>query len=330
MVEPLGEGRLSASLSGEECSLTREELNLEMEGDRMVCVGRVPVLEEVAAGEIFKPDGLGRVKGGPCPVAFTFALIASYRCTISVMDVRRDPFFRNPSCGTLNPVGVLGVSDFPSETGFDTGNSKRDWGRVWDNVGAGDAVEAKVDIRLTCDTGERRPDVLLGGRGASTAPPSDERACAHCGVPSVVASGAIIERVFDECVTRSLLGLRTAGSCVASFTLSLVCTTPPPQRSTRSCTELCLPLRFRTELLPFSASLPGITPAASSGLSTSLEDFASCALSGNEYCQLPAILSGDGRIGSVVEPLVLSEAAVRPIRWRSSGRGEWGNVLVDN
>ena len=65
-------------------------------------------------------------------------------------------------------------------------------------------------------------------------------------------------------------GRSVDGFGTTSFRRSLVWTTPPPHMSTRSCTELCLPLCLGPDA--FSTDLDALNPTTSSGLSSSLED----------------------------------------------------------
>lgn len=211
---------------------------------------------------------------------------------MSVIDGRRAPPAREPSCGTDRPEGVTGVSNFPSEVDFDIGNTTKDCGRPREAAVGVPGVEFTADICFMWEFGERRFGDLLGDRGTSIAP--EFAACRCCGeaVLNFVAEGRAMDRLLCGFITESL-GRSVDGFEIASFRLSLVWTTPPPHRSTKSYTELCLPLCLGPGV--FSADLDTVNPTASSGVSSSLEDILPSRGDSNVGCAFQSSEEGRSR-----------------------------------
>lgn len=211
------------------------------------------------------PGATGDLAGGRGPEDATLP-IASYLWTISVIEGRRGPPTRELSWGTAKPDGVIGVSDFPSEVDFDVGNTSKDCGRPRETAVGVPGIRFAADTCFTWELGERRLGDLLGDRGTSSVP--ERAACRCCGelAVSFAAEGTAMDRLLGGFVTVS--GASGFGS--ASLRRSLVWTTPPPHRSTKSCTELCLLLCLRPDA--FSTDFDALKPTTSSGLSSSLDD----------------------------------------------------------
>jgi len=218
-----------------------------------------------------------------------------------VIDGRREPPTREPSWGTDRAGGVAGVSNFPSEVDFDVGNTNNDCGRPREVAVGVLGVGFTADICFMWEFGERRFGDLLGDRDTSIAP---ERAgCRCCGevVPNFMAEGIAMDRLLGGFATESCGG-SVDGFGSESFRRSLVWTTPPPHRSTKSCTELCLPLCLGPDF--FSTDFDTLNPTASSGLSSSLEDIFPSREDSNVGCVFrsseEADRSNEGRVADPV------------------------------
>jgi hypothetical protein len=211
--------------------------------------------------------------------------MASYRWTMSEIDVRRVARGFG-SMGDVRRPGEVTVED--SISGLLDGNMNKDCGR--DRAGSASWGELPAEFwgeiaaglwckgRLRC-VGDRRDsgDSDLGLWEEVVIP--GKRCANELPAPAGLGVGVIVALVTGKSISLSLVGE----------------TRPPPQRSTRSCTELCRP--FLLGFLDCVAWLRAYPPA-SSGPSSALD--AESAVGALGCSVFPALenLSLSGEVGS--------------------------------
>jgi len=132
-----------------------EAVNLDTSGELglvLVMSTARPVVADDAG--IIKPDDFGAITGGPEPRPLLLPPIASKRCTISDIDVRRTPCLRGLSSGMDRFAVVVlvgGVSAFPSPSDvfFAIGKVNIDCGLMREDD-AGAASDEEVFVRDAC------------------------------------------------------------------------------------------------------------------------------------------------------------------------------------
>jgi hypothetical protein len=219
------------------------------------------------------------ITGGPDPNpgALVFPPIASYRWTISDIEVRR-VFARGFGSSGGDKPPESSAEERSADGGAETslldfeGKTNMDWGRERPDTGdLGPPDDGCLRCWLEPVVGRRllRPE----SRGEDSADWGD----ADLGFDFVEDNGKIADRRFWPFIVASALWEAVAETALArigsrSFSLGpATAPTPPPHKSTKSWTELCLPFLLVLLVSSFSLAVAGVYPLASSGPSSALD-----------------------------------------------------------